>query len=82
MHLNADKPLEIHSQKELEAVIAKEKDAILKDKELRKKFDQLAIMFEKNETLRGFQSYMLEHPGLLAQFSDATKFKQEVLKSY
>jgi hypothetical protein len=82
VHLNADKPLEIHSQKELEAVIAKEKDAILKDKELRKKFDQLAIMFEKNETLRGFQSYMLEHPGLLAQFSDATKFKQEVLKSY
>jgi hypothetical protein len=82
VNLNADKPLEIHTQKELEAVIAKEKDAILKDKELRKKFDQIAKTLERNETLRDFQSYMLEQPALLSQLSNVTKFKQDVWKSY
>ena len=81
VNLNADKRLEIHTQKELEAVIAKEKDAILKDRELRKKFDQIAKMLEKNETLRDFQGYMLEHPALLSQLPNITKFKQDVWKS-
>jgi hypothetical protein len=82
VNLNADKRLEIHTQKELEAVIAREKDAILKDKELRKRFDQIGKTLEKNETLRDFQKYMLEQPALLSQLSDIIKFKQGVWKSY
>lgn len=84
VNLNADKRLEIHTQKELKAVIAKEKEVILKDKdkELRKKFDQIAKILEKNETLRDFQNYMLEQPALLSQLSNITKFKQSVWKSF
>ncbi|MGA3262692.1 MAG: hypothetical protein ABSC47_01450 [Terracidiphilus sp.] len=74
--------LEIRTQKELEAVIAKEKDAILKDIQLRKRFDEIATMLEKNETLRDFQSYMLDHEAFLSQLSNVDKFKQEVWKSY
>ena len=74
--------LEIHTQKELEAVIAKEKEAIIKDKELRRKFDEVAKMFEKNVTLRDFQRYMLDHDAYLSQLSNVNKFKQDVWKSY
>ena len=74
--------LEIRTQKELEAVIAKEKDAIIKDKELRKKFDEIAKMLEKNVTLRDFQKYMLDHEAFLSQLSNVNKFKQDVWKSY
>jgi len=81
VNLNDGKRMEIHSQKELEAVIAKEKDAILKDKDLRKKFDQIATILEKNETLCDFQSYMMEQPALLSQLSNIAKFKQGVWKS-
>jgi CRISPR/Cas system CMR subunit Cmr6 (Cas7 group RAMP superfamily) len=80
--LNNGDRLEIRTQRELEAVIAKEKDAIIKDQELRKKFDAIAKVLEKNETLREFQSYMLEHEALLSQLSNIDKFKENVWKSY
>lgn len=82
VHLNARTPKEIHNQKELEAVISEEKAAILTDKELRKKFDQIATAFEKNETLRDFQNYIMKSPSLLPNLSNITKFKQSVWKSY
>ena len=66
----------------LEAVIAKEKDAILKDKALRKKFDDIAKILEKNETLRTFQQYILEREAVLSQLSNIKKFKEDVWKSY
>jgi len=46
--LNADKKLEISTEKELEEVIYKEKPAILKDKELRARFDALAKLLDAN----------------------------------
>lgn len=82
VYLNADKPLEVHTQKELEAVIAKEKQAILKDPELRKQFDTLATILEKNETLRDFEKYMMDQPALLSQLSNVTRFKQDIWKSF
>ena len=42
VNLNANsRPREIKNQKELEAIIAEEKDAILKDPQLRKEFERL-----------------------------------------
>lgn len=70
VYLNSDKPLKICTQKELEAVIAEEKETILKDKQLRKQFDKLAGTLERNETLREFQKYMMDHAGLLSQLSN------------
>jgi hypothetical protein len=82
VNLNNGERLELHTQKELEDVIAKEKNAILKDKALRSKFDEIAKTLEKNETLRDFQKYMLDHEAFLSQMSNVSKFKQDVLKSY
>lgn len=80
--ISEGKPREIHNQKELEVVIAEEKERILKDKELRKNFDKIAGILEKNETLRDFQSYMMNQPALLSQLNNITKFKQDIWKSY
>jgi ABC-type cobalamin/Fe3+-siderophores transport system ATPase subunit len=82
VNLNAAKKLEISTQKELEDVIAKEKEEIIKDKELRKNFDELQKLIEKNVTLRDFQKYMLEHEALLSQLTNIKKFKEDILKSY
>lgn len=82
VNLNSEEKLEIHSQKELEDVIAKEKDAIIKDKDLRKKFDELAKLLYKNAPLREFQNFMLEHEALLSQLTNIDKFRENIWKSY
>ena len=82
LNLNAADRLEIRTQKELEDVIAKEKEAIIKDKELRKKFDKIADLLKKNAPLRDFQAYMLEHEALLPHLTNIKKFKEDIWKSY
>jgi ABC-type lipoprotein export system ATPase subunit len=74
--------VEIKTQKELESVIAREKDAIIKDKQLRKRFDDVAKALDKNVTLREFRAYMLDHEAYLSQLSNIAKFKEDILKSY
>jgi hypothetical protein len=82
VNLNATERLEVRTQKELEDVIAREKDAIIKDKALRKNFDEIAALLQKNVTLRDFQSYMLENEALLSQLANVNKFREDVWKSY
>ena len=82
VNLNAAVKLEIRTQKELEEVIAREKEAIIKDKQLRKQFDEIAKLLEKNATLRDFQNYMLEHEAILSQLTNIKKFKEDIWKSY
>lgn len=52
VNLNADKKLEISTQKELEDLIAKEKEAISGDKDLKKKFAEIEKLIQKNVTVR------------------------------
>jgi hypothetical protein len=82
VNLNAAKKIEISTQKELEDVIANEKEEIIKDKELRKKFNELEKLITKNVTLRDFQNYMVENEALLSQLANIKKFKEDILKSY
>ena len=82
VNLNAAERLEISTQKELEDVIAKEKEAIIKDKALRKKFDEIEAILKKNVTLREFQTYLLDHEALLSQLENIKKFKEDIWKSY
>jgi hypothetical protein len=82
VHLNADTPLEIKTQKELEDVIEREKQELIKDKALRKKFDDLEKLITKNTTLREFQQYVLNHEALISQLTNIDKFKEDVWKSY
>ena len=76
------KPLEIQTKKDLEDVISKEKDEILKDAKLRKSFDGVAEQLAKNVTLRDFQTYLMNNEALLSRMDNVTMFKQDIFKSY
>lgn len=82
VNLNADTKREITSQKELEDLIAKEKDAISNDKELKKKFADLEKVLQKNVAVRDFETYLSNHEELLVKLSNIAAFKEEVWKSY
>jgi len=82
VNLNADEKLEITSQKQLEELIAKEKELISNDKELRKKFDALEKLMHKNATVRDFKDYLEEHEELLPKLANIESFKEEIWKSY
>lgn len=74
--------VEISTQEELEGVIAKEKEAIIKDAKLRKSFDAVAKQLEKNAELREFCRYLQDNEALLSRMNNPAKFKEDVLKSY
>ena len=80
--LSGGDSVEIRSEKELEALIQKEKDAISSDPDLRKKFAEIEKQLEKNADLRNFHAYLLENEALLPKLTDIDAFRQELLKSY
>ena len=82
VNLNADTKVEITSQKELEDLIAKEKESILTDKDLKKKFAEIEKVLQKNVTVRDFQEYLAEHDEILPKLANIDAFKEEVWKSY
>jgi hypothetical protein len=82
VYLNAETKLEITSQKELEDLIAKEKDSISNDKDLKKKFAELEKLIQKNVAVRDFEGYLANHEELLAKLANIASFKEEVWKSY
>jgi hypothetical protein len=83
VNLNAAaEKLEITSQKELEELIAKEKEGISKDKDLKKKFEAIEKLIHKNTTVRDFETYLAEHEELLPNLINIESFKEEIWKSY
>ena len=82
VNLNADEKLEITSQKQLEDLIAKEKEGISNDKELRKKFAKIGKLLEKNVNVRNFYGYLTEHEEILEKLANIESFKEEIWKSY
>lgn len=80
--LNADTKLEITSQKQLEELIAKEKEGISNDKDLRRKFADIEKLITKNVNVRDFEAYLAEHEELLPQLANIGSFKEEIWKSY
>lgn len=82
LNLNADERLEITTQKELEDLITKEKEAISGDKDLKKKFAEIETLLQKNATVREFQDYLQNHEELLTKLSNLAVLKEDVWKSY
>ena len=74
--------VEVKTQKELQDIIDQEKQQILTDKELRKKFDAVAKKLEKNVELRDFCQYLQEDEAILSRMADIDAFREDVLKSY
>lgn len=80
--LNADTKLEISNQAELEELIAKEKESISNDKDLKKKFAEIEKLITKNANVRDFEGYLTEHEDILPKLANVDAFKEEILKSY
>ncbi len=80
--LNADKKMQITTEKELEELIEKEKAKITSDKELRTRFVTLGKKLEKNANCRAFQDYLSEHEELLPELENVKRFKERLWKSY
>jgi hypothetical protein len=82
LNLKSHTNREIKSVKDLEAVVDEEKAIILADKTLKAAFDKVAKVLAKNEGLREFESYLMNHEDYLSQLGDVETFKEKVLKSY
>lgn len=82
VNLNAGEKKEITTQKELEDLIASEREAISNDTDLRKKFAEIEKLIQRNVTLRGFEAYLLDHEELLPKLANMDVFRQEVWKAY
>lgn len=83
VRLNADSgDHEIKNKNELEAVIESEKEAILTDSALRKKFDDVGKQLQRNIQLREFYKYIQDDEAILSRMSNPERLRQEVLKSY
>jgi hypothetical protein len=80
--LNADTKVEITSRKQLEDLIAKEKEGISKDAELRKKFEEIDALLKKNVSMKSFETYLSQHEALLPKLSNIDSFRDELWLSY
>lgn len=80
--LNAKTKTEITSKKALEELIAKEKDGISSDKELKKKFAEIEKQINKNINLRDFDVYLQQHDDILPNLENIEQFKEDLWKSY
>jgi hypothetical protein len=82
LNLVSDSRVEVTSAKQLEQVIAKEKEGILKDAQLRKAFDEIEKRITKNELLRDLQEFLAEHEEVLTLLTDLVGLKRKVILSY
>jgi hypothetical protein len=80
--LNADAPLEITSQKQLEEVIQKEKDHITNDPSLKKQFAALEKQLMANAECRLFRDYLDERQDLVPKLANIEGLREEIWKSY
>ena len=81
--LNADSGnREITDKKQLEEVISEEKETILADATLRKRFDDVARQLMRNAELRDFYSYVLDDEAILSRLHNPEGLRQDVLKDY
>jgi len=72
----------ITDEKQLERVIAREKEEILSDEVLRQRFNVLGDRLDKNETLRGLRTYLRDNEYIVPELSNMGVFRQKLLKSY
>jgi len=82
VRLNADTTLDITSESQLEELIAKEKEGISNDADLRKKFAEIEKLITKNVNVRDFYAYLSEHEELLPELANVDGFKEKIWKSY
>ena len=73
---------EIADRKELESVVSKEKESILADEPLLRKFDDVARQLTRNTELREFYQCVCDDQAILSRLSNPEGLKQDVIKAY
>lgn len=79
---NGETKREISSQAELEKVIQDEKDQILKDKDLKKRFAEIEKQITKNANVKDFNDYLLKNEKVLTALANVDAFREEIWRSY
>ena len=74
--------VEVKTQKQLMDIIEEEKQAILTDPELQKKFNAVQKKLEANTDLRDFYHYLQDNEAILSKMDNIEAFRQDVLRSY
>lgn len=82
IRLNSRESIEITSQSQLEELINQEKESILRDEGLRARFADVEKLIHKNESVRKFESYLMDHEEILSRLSNPAQFKEDLWKSY
>jgi hypothetical protein len=72
----------ISTRNELEQLIQKEKDSITNEAALRKKFEEIEKLMNKNIDLRAFHAFLLRNQELLPLLANLDKLKEDFWKSY
>ena len=80
--LNADTPTVINNRAELEKVIEDEKNAILQDIGLKKRFATIEKQTTRNADLRNFSAYLSDNENIIPNLENIGVFKEEIWKSY
>ncbi|CAG0985249.1 hypothetical protein METP3_02315 [Methanosarcinales archaeon] len=81
--LNTEKDkTEISTQIKLDKLIKEEKDKILNNPDLNKRFDAIDIQLSKNEPLRIFREYIHNNHRILTELTDLNAFKKKLWISY
>ncbi len=72
----------IATKEELEKVINEEKNAILKNPNLVKAFDDIDKALNKNEDLRKFRDYLVDNEKIIVELENPGSFRQKIWISY
>jgi hypothetical protein len=73
---------QISNSEELTEIIKEEKERVLGDKELQKRFDKIDAKLDGNNDLRKFRDYLLDNKYILPELNDLKKFKKDIWISY
>jgi hypothetical protein len=82
LRLNATTSLELSSEKELTALIQREKETLLADEALRRSFTNIEKLISKNANLREFEEYLSVHEDIVPKLHDLAQLKRELWRSY
>lgn len=80
--LNATEPKVVKDRAQLEKIIEDEKNQILSDAELKKRYLQIEKLINRNEDLREFNNFITSNAHLLPHLENLEKFKEDIWKSY
>lgn len=79
---SGDELLEVANEKDLAKIVQEEIEAILNDAALKKIFEDIDKLLNKNVELREYRDFLNQNPALIAELADVRAFKEKIWISY